>query len=252
MKGTLMKEKKFSGYLMAVLCFAFIFVNMGCLNSLGVFSPSLVQETEYSRYQISLMFTFAGASAALTGMFITPKALKKLGEKKCMLFATILTAAHFLVYSSVSRLFLLYIGAVMGGMAIGIGLYAACCAIVGHWFIKNRLVMLSIVSAGSPIGSAFINMFAGRSIMSVGYRNTYRILAVFALVVGIVIILLVRNRPEDMGQSPLGEAGAEDRMPQKNSRRGSRSGKPGRAGPSIWPLPVPSSPVSHGQASICI
>ncbi len=199
-----MKKEKFSGYWMAVMCFIFIFINMGALNSLGVFMPSLVRETGYTTAQISLMFTFAGVAAVVTGMTVTPIALRKLGEKNCMLISTVLTAAHALIYSFTDSLWVLYLGATIAGVSIGIGIYAACCAIIGHWFVKNRLMMLSIVSAGSGIGSAVMNMFSGAAIVAIGYRHTYQVLAAMVLVVGLVIWFAIRNRPENMGQKALG------------------------------------------------
>ncbi len=220
---------------MALLCFIFIFINMGTLNSLGVFMPSLVKETGYTTAQISLMFTFAGVGAALTGMTITPHALKKIGEKNCMLCTVMLTACHLLIYSFTSQLAVLYLGALIAGIAIGIGLYAACSAIIGNWFIKNRLTVLSIISAGSGTGSAFINMFSGQSIVAIGYRSTYRILAIMVIAVGLVIYFLIKNKPEDIGQNAL----QDDVMAEMQGDKAEADGitiKEALKGPSFYML----------------
>lgn len=216
-----MRKKKFSGYLMVVLCFAFIFVHMGVINSLGVFMPVIVEENGFSTTQVSLLFSFAGIGAALTGMFITPPALKKFGPRKCMMTSTVLAAIHMLWYGLASHLVEFFISAVIAGIAIGIGIYAATGAIIGNWFVKNRMTMIGIIGAGSGLGSALFNAAIGSTIPVLGYHNTYFVLAGVVLVVGFALQIGLRSRPSDVGQEALGaELAAEASSTQKDTLPG--------------------------------
>lgn len=189
---------------MVVLCFIFIFVHMGVINSLGVFMPVIVRENGFTTTQVSLLFSFAGVGAALTGMFITPTALKKFGPRKCMMTSTVLAAVHMLWYSLAHNLVEFFISATIAGVAIGIGLYTATGAIVGNWFIKNRMTMLGIIGAGSGLGSAVFNAAIGSLIPVLGYRKTYFVLFILVLILGFALQLGIRSHPADVGQKPLG------------------------------------------------
>ena len=188
---------------MVALCFIQIFVHMGTLNTLGVFMPIIAEENGFTTTQVSFLFSFAGAGAALTGMFITPHLLKKLGPRLCMMFSTIVTVGHLIWYSLAHNLWEMYIDATLAGFAIGIGLYAATGTVVGAWFIRNRLTMLGIISASSGLGSAVFNSLSGTLISNIGYRHSYLVLAAVVLAFGVLIQIFVRNRPEEVGQEPL-------------------------------------------------
>lgn len=189
---------------MVALCFIFIFVHMGVINSLGVFMPVIVRENGFSTTQVSLLFSFAGVGAAMTSMFITPTALKKFGPRKCMMTSTVLAAIHMLWYGLANHLVEFFVSAVIAGIAIGIGIYAATGAIIGNWFIKSRMTMLGIIGAGSGLGSALFNAAIGSAIPVLGYRNTYLLLGVVVLVLGFALQLGIRSRPADVGQTALG------------------------------------------------
>ena len=195
--------KSFRGYFMVALCFIHILIHMGALNSLGVFMPVIAAENGFTTTQVSLLFSFAGAGAALTGMFITPRLLKRFDPRICMVFSTILTIIHLVWYSLAVNLWELFISATIAGIAIGIGLYAATGAIIGNWFIKNRMFVLGIISAASGIGSAVINLVSGSLIVEIGYRNAYLVIAAAVLVLGGLEQIFLRSHPKDVGQEPL-------------------------------------------------
>ena len=188
---------------MVALCFIHIFIHMGALNTLGVFMSFIIDENNFLTTTTSFMFSFAGIGAALTGMFITPRLIKKIGPRVLMIFSTIVTVCHMIWYALAHSLWEYYISAVLGGFAIGIGLYAATGAIIGAWFVRNRLTMLGIVSAASSLGSAVLNSVSGTLIANIGYRHTYFILAALVFVVGALEQIGIRNKPSDVGQEPL-------------------------------------------------
>lgn len=199
-----MEKKKFRGYIIAVALFVFIFINMGGVGCLSVFMPSIIAETGYSTPQISLMFTFAGVASALCGLFVTPTALKKLGPKKCMLVATICTAVSLFGYGRTSSLAVLYACAALGGFAIGIGFFAACGSMISNWFFDKKLSIIGAISAASGLGGTVFKSLSGYAITALGYRTAYVFISLAALVVGIIIQLIVRDHPSELGQTALG------------------------------------------------
>lgn len=198
-----MKEK-FSGNKIVVAAFMYLFVAMGALGCLSVFMPSICAENGFTVPQVSVMFTCAGLTGAVSGMFITPLALKKLGARGCIFVAAVILVGHLLWYSFATTLTELYIAACLGGLAIGVGTMAACGALIGNWFVEKRAQMTGIVMAGAGVGGAVIQALAGALIDSIGYRSTYRVIVAIVAVVSVIALLIIHNRPEDIGEKPYG------------------------------------------------
>lgn len=197
-------KTKFSGYRVAVAVFMYLFVAMGSLTCLSVFIPSLCAENGFRLDQVSIMSSFSGFTSTIVGMFLTPIVLKKLKPRGCMLAGTILISCHLLWYSFATSLWELYFAAAIGGLAIGVGTMAAAGALIGNWFVEKRAQITGIVMASANLGGAVFMAGCGSLIDAFGYRTSYRFVTLFVFVVAIIAVLLVRNKPEDIGELPLG------------------------------------------------
>lgn len=198
-----MKEK-FSGYRVAVATAMYLFVAMGGLGILSIFIPSLCAENGFTLDQISVMSSCAGLGSTLIGMFVTPTLLKKFQPRGCMIIASVLICGHLLWYSFATKLWELYVAATLGGFAIGIGTMAAAGALISNWFVEKRAQVTGIVMACSNLGGAAFQAVCGSLIDSMGYRMTYRVVVAFIFVVAVIAMAMIRNKPEDVGEKPLG------------------------------------------------
>ena len=189
---------------MAIASFLYLFVLMGTTNCLGVFLPSICADNGFTVSQGSVMFTCAGIAAAGVGMLLTPTILKKLQPRGSILIGLILYVAQILWYSFGTTIVEFYIAACLGGAALGIGGIASCGALVGNWFVAKRAQVTGIVMAGAGLGSACLQAISGILIEALGYRAGYRVVAIIVAVVGIIVLLVLRNKPEDVKQKPLG------------------------------------------------
>ncbi len=197
-------KTKFSGYRIAAAAFVWLFIAMGALSGLAVFMPSICAENGFTVPQVSIMFTCAGLTGALSGMFIMPTALKRIAPKGCIFLSYLILIGHMLWYSFATHLWELYVAACIGGVAVGMGTMAAAGALVANWFIDKRAQMTGIVMAGAGFGGAVLQAVSGALIDAVGYRMTYRIIVAAIAVIGAVVLVIIHNRPEDVGEKPLG------------------------------------------------
>ncbi len=201
-----MKKNTFSGYKMAALTFFYLFLLMGCTNVLPIAMNSICIENSIDISQLSIIYAGAGITGGAVGMFVTPIALQKVGPRKCMIISFVLMSVNIFLYSVSAKLWQFCVAGGIGGCAVGIGTFAVAGAIVANWFIEKRNVMMGIVVAASGLGTATFQALDGNLIELIGYKWMYRLDLAIIVVFGVVICLMIRSTPQDIGQQPLGIA----------------------------------------------
>jgi MFS family permease len=91
---------------------------------------------------------------------------------------------------------------VVTGSAIG---SQACLA---RWFVRQRALVLSILYSGGAIGGFVAAPLLNRLIVAAGgnWRAGWWLIAALAALIAVLVALVVRERPADLGQHPDGEA----------------------------------------------
>ena len=74
--------------------------------------------------------------------------------------------------------------------------------IVGHWFPTKRGVAMGLLTAGYPLSAATTSNIAGQFAGGPGYSVYYIVIGVLAIIVGIVVLIFVRDFPEELGGYP--------------------------------------------------
>ena len=80
-----------------------------------------------------------------------------------------------------------------------------CILLVNQWFVSKRGRAVGLMTLGSMLSTALFPSFARFLIDSMEWRGAYAVLGVVAI--GLIVpvaLLVVRNRPEDMGLFPDG------------------------------------------------
>jgi MFS family permease len=148
------------------------------------------QEFGWNREQISRCFTIAALSVAICSPFVG-RLLDRFEARKlitaCMAALGLGLAAMSFLTPSLPQL---YLTAVCIGVA-GSGTYQLGYArIIATWFEKRLGGALSIVVAGSGLGSIVIPPLVERSIALFGWRHTYQLLALLPLAIGAPLTLI--------------------------------------------------------------
>lgn len=174
-------------------------------NSFGVLLPVITVELGWSRAVV------AGALAAGIVAFGLPSPLygilvARLGPRFTLILGNLLAGlgiAGFYLVQEVWHIYVLYILIGVGG---GFGGYISCTTVVNNWFIKRRSLALGIFVGSSGLGGLTFPPLTTALIAAIGWRETWLVLAGLVIVVAVLIggVVLIRNRPEDMGQTPDG------------------------------------------------
>ena len=89
------------------------------------------------------------------------------------------------------------------GFGSALGGNTLASALISNWFVKHRGAVLGVVLCASGVGGAVFSQMVNYWITEFGWRHSYRTSFVIALVCALVVVALVRTKPEEMGLRPL-------------------------------------------------
>ena len=173
--------------------------------SYGVFLPTMCDELGWSRAAmaagLSLGTLTFGLPSPLIGASIT-----RFGPRVNIVLGNLLAALGLAGMSLAQEVWHIYFFYGLAGLGVGFGMYMACTMVVNNWFIGKRSLGMGLVVAAGGLGGFVFPPLATWLISTIGWQMSWVILAgihfIFAVLIGVSI--LVRNRPEDVGQVPDG------------------------------------------------
>jgi len=179
--------------------------------SYGVFLPAMCNEYGWSRAIVggglSVALLAFGLPSPLIGASIA-----RFGPRANIVFGNLLVViglAGMSITTEVWQLYLFY--GILVGLGGGFGLYLPCTIMVNNWFITKRSLGMGLVISAGGLGGFAFPPLATWLIPTVGLQMTWLALGMIQLTCAVLIggLILVRNRPEDMGQAPDGISNAQ-------------------------------------------
>jgi len=192
----------FYGYVMAsVAMFIQIATSPGQTFGVSAFTPSLRTALSMSDSQLSLAYMLGTFLAAIPLMLVGPLS-DRFGLKRMTLFSiaslsgTCYLASKISGFNSLLIVFFLLRFLGQGSLSL------LSSNTVAMWF-RSRVGRISaLMSIGTAAAFAWIPEWIHDSIVQIGWRATYQWIALLlAIVILPLVLILFRNRPEDIGQS---------------------------------------------------
>jgi MFS family permease len=183
-----------------------IFVAGGAyMYSYGVLLPVVCQEFGWSRAAVgaglSLGHLAFGLPSPLFGIMVA-----RFGPRVNIVVGNALVALGLACVFLVQEIWHIYLLYIFMGLSAGTGGFVAGTTVANNWFIKKRSLAFGMfLASGSLAGFVFAPLTTAL-ISSIGWRMSWVVLGGIVLVVASLIggLILIRNRPEDMGQLPDG------------------------------------------------
>ncbi|MBB6445730.1 MFS transporter [Bacillus benzoevorans] len=154
-------------------------------------------------------FTLTTTIIALCGIILSPivgKMVQKYNVKMILSLGIIVFSLSYMSYGLAQSVYHLYISAAFLGISFAFCGNLTTQIIIVNWFKKSRGLALSIAISGIGLGGFIMSPIIANLIMNVGWRQTYFIMGLVILIVGLPMALFVmRKRPEDVGLNPYGE-----------------------------------------------
>ena len=198
-----MKSKVYYGWVVVAAGVLILAIGQGMFSSTNsVFVVPVCEDLGLSRSA----FTFHRTIIALVSCLITPfygKLIQRFGVKKAMLVGTVALSMTIFGYSFATNVIHFYIlaffnglfGNTIGFMIIGI--------LINSWFTDGKGLATGLAYSGSGIGGAIMIPVVTSIVEKYHWRTGYRLMGIIGFIVlGLVVVILVRNLPQDMGLEP--------------------------------------------------
>ncbi len=222
------KEKKFYyGWWIVIVCFLMIFITLGFGSSTkSTYLKVICEEMGYARSAFSINDSLRYVATAVMS-FLFGSLILKLKPKLMISLGFLFLIISFLIYCVATELWHFYVG----GVFLGAGFSWTGTTMVGYvvekWFPSNKGTIMGVILAANGVGGVasenlmtpiilggdellegsgflslvarFFSSFTGLS----GWRLSYFITALLFAVTAIVVILVIKARPQDKGLQPL-------------------------------------------------
>ena len=201
----------------------------------AVFIDPMVAELGWSRSLISAVYTVAtfGSAGAL---LLAGRLIDRHGQRRVMAAAAAVYAAALVVMGAIEGLAGLLVGFMLLRVSGASVFTLAARTLVQQWFVRRRGWAASLVNLGKMLGMAVAPPAGAVLIEELGWRHAWQaIAAVVALFVPLVL-LVVRNRPEEIGQRPDGDRDEGIAAPQPTAAAPSWTPRQARRTPAFWLL----------------
>ena len=181
------------GYIIVLASFVMVMMNVGMYLTIGVFFKPISLEMGWTRADTSLPIALSTIITAVCTI-VAGNYFDKFGPRKTAFVFAIITGTGYLLMSSLSSLWQLYI---YFGVLIGAGssLMAPLLSLIPRWFSGRRTVMAGVISAGGGVGGLFMPLVANWLIDSYSWQRAYLIMGIGYLIVALTAVQFLRRSP---------------------------------------------------------
>ena len=168
------------------------------LVSAGSVAPGSAES--FIAFGATLTFFFAGILSPIAGWLIQKFKLRNL-----MLVGCGLLGGALIVHSQTSTPWVVYAARTVMGVSLCLVGVLPSIVLVSNWFVRRRGLALGMLLTGTSIGGVVIPQIATPLITAYGWRPAMLVLSfVIWLVLVPAIILLVKDKPQEIGMQPDG------------------------------------------------
>jgi OFA family oxalate/formate antiporter-like MFS transporter len=164
-------------------------------------------------------FTLTTTIIAVCGIILSPvvgKMVQKYNVKWILSMGIVVFSLSYMSYGLAQSVYHLYISAAFLGISFSFCGNLTTQIIIVNWFKKSRGLAMSIAISGIGLGGFILSPVIANLIMNFGWRQTYMIMGVVILLVGLPIALFIMKKtPEEVGLHPYG---SDEVDPSANSK----------------------------------
>ena len=195
------KKKRIFDYKWVVIgvCFLMVMITLGfCSSTKSLYLDVVCANLKIDRSAFSLNDTCRFVANAIVNLFFGAL-VHKFGTKKLMLAGILCLTGSMALYASATNLVMFYLGGVLLGVGFSWTGTTMIGCVVNKWCRENRGTIMGAVLAANGIGGAVAIQLLSPIIESGGenYRFAYLISGAAVLVVGVFILIFMRETPKN-------------------------------------------------------
>jgi len=195
------------GWAMVGVTFFTALISAGTVGAPGVFIVPLQKEFGWSTAEISsalsIRFILFGLMAPFAAALLNRYGLRNMSLTALLVVASGLVASLFM--TKVWHLMLLW--GVVIGLGTGMTALVLGATIAARWFVARRGLVVGILTASVATGQlAFLPLLAMLT-DHYGWRIALALVCVMLGVAAFAVLMIMRDRPSDLGLRPFGDEG---------------------------------------------
>jgi predicted MFS family arabinose efflux permease len=196
-------------WVVALVTFAVLLVTAGIRATPGILIIPLEREFGWSRTVISAAIAINIALFGLIGPFAA-SVMDRWGLRRVVLAALALLAASVALTTEMRNEWqLTLLWGVLVGTGTGVTSMVLAAVVATRWFDERRGLVLGALSAANATGQlVFLPLLAGL-VEQRGWRAACLLVAAVATVVFAIVLLFMRDRPQDLGLERYGQRSDE-------------------------------------------
>jgi sugar phosphate permease len=194
------------GWIVAAITFLTLLAAAGIRATPGVLMVPLEQEFGWTRASISLAVSVNLVLYGFLGPF-SAAFVDRLGARKTMVvaMATLAVGVSLTTLMNANWQLILLWGIVVGAGS-GMMALALAATVVNRWFSQHRGLVMGVLTASTATGQLVFLPFLQSIVETYGWRPAVLTIAGVGACTVPLIAIFMRNRPADLGLTPLGDA----------------------------------------------
>jgi sugar phosphate permease len=215
--GGLRRRDIHYGWVVVGVTFLTMLVTAGALGAPGILMVPLEKEFGWNTAEISsalaLRFVLFGLMAPFAAVFLNRFGLRRMAVLALVVIISGLAASVFM--REVWQLVALW--GVLLGVGSGLTAMVLGATVATRWFAQRRGLVMGFLSATNATGQLIFQPLLASVTETFGWRATVSLICGILAVAGIAVVLLMRDRPADVGLPPFG---AKDVVPAPAQQSG--------------------------------
>lgn len=201
---TLARKDIHYGWVVAAVTFLTMLVTAGTVGAPGVFIVPLEQEFGWKASEISSALAVRFLLYGLMGPFAAVL-MNRFGVRRIVLTALLIIATTLVASLAMTQVWqlVLFWGI---GLGVGTGLTAMVlgATIATQWFSERRGLVMGLLSASTATGQLVFLPLLAQLTAVYGWRIALCFICAMLILATLLVLLLMRNRPSDIGLAPYG------------------------------------------------
>ena len=215
------EKKRFYGWTIVVSLWIIYFLNVGFPMYGGqTVNTFMADKMGFKRTILGLAFSLFNLFQGLPGPIIGYTIQKK-GARFSIALGSILILVSAIMMGYVVKsqwLFLLTFG-VIAGVGVGFGTVVPVQTTVTQWFDRKRSRAMAITLTASGFGGFVAAPLLTKVLSGTGkWNNCWLVVAAAALIALLIDLIMVKNKPADIGQIPDGTSFSEEKETKSNKK----------------------------------
>src|SRR5688572_10552214 len=195
-------------WVIALVTFVVLLVTAGIRATPGVLMVPLENEFGWNRAVISLAVAINIALFGLIGPFAA-SVMDRWGLRRVILAAVALLAVSVALTTQMrSQWQLMLLWGILVGTGTGVTSMVLAAIVATRWFDERRGLVIGVLSAANATGQlVFLPVLASLA-EERGWRTAALVVSAASVVVFVLVLIFMRDRPEDLGLAPYGQRSA--------------------------------------------